>query len=203
GLGDMSRHVRWPATAAPSSAKPRALAGPRHDRTDEEASHQQAPCRLRGSRPAFLMIRSGGQVDRSVQLSCGEHTDYGLLTLVNQDSEISALQVKNAAGEWVKAPPLPGTLVCNIGDMLKVWSNGVYQPTLHRVINLRSSKARISVPFFYEPNFDAVVEPLPQFCPPGVEPKYPSVVYGDHLQSKEYATQTQRDETMDVEHGGM
>ena len=36
---------------------------------------------------------AGGEIDRAVQLSCGEHTDYGLLTLVNQDPDIPALQV--------------------------------------------------------------------------------------------------------------
>lgn len=35
----------------------------------------------------------GNEVDRSVQLSCGEHTDYGLLTLVNQQPDVTALQV--------------------------------------------------------------------------------------------------------------
>jgi hypothetical protein len=57
-----------------------------------------------------------------VQLSCGEHTDYGLLTFVNQEAHMTALQVKNAAGQWISAPPVPGTFVCNIGDMLKVGS---------------------------------------------------------------------------------
>lgn len=28
-----------------------------------------------------------------MQLSCGEHCDYGLLTLVNQDPHVTALQV--------------------------------------------------------------------------------------------------------------
>ncbi|CAI6004997.1 unnamed protein product [Closterium sp. NIES-64] len=82
-------------------------------------------------------------------LSCGEHTDYGLLTFVNQDPGITALQVKNKAGEWVDAPPVPGSFVVNIGDMLKLWTNGLYQPTPHRVVN-RSRTFRVSVPFFYE-----------------------------------------------------
>ena len=55
-----------------------------------------------------------------MQLSCGEHTDYGLLTFVNQEAHMTALQVKNAAGQWISAAPMPGTFVCNIGDMLKV-----------------------------------------------------------------------------------
>uniref|UniRef100_A0A0E0QNH9 Fe2OG dioxygenase domain-containing protein n=1 Tax=Oryza rufipogon TaxID=4529 RepID=A0A0E0QNH9_ORYRU len=93
---------------------------------------------------------------------CGAHTDYGLLTLVNQDDDICALEVKNQSGEWIYAKPIPGTFVCNIGDMLKVWSNGIYQPTLHRVVN-NSPRYRVSVAFFYESNFDAAIEPV-EFC---------------------------------------
>uniref|UniRef100_A0A0D3H438 Fe2OG dioxygenase domain-containing protein n=1 Tax=Oryza barthii TaxID=65489 RepID=A0A0D3H438_9ORYZ len=93
---------------------------------------------------------------------CGAHTDYGLLTLVNQDDDICALEVKNQSGEWIYAKPIPGTFVCNIGDMLKVWSNGIYQPTLHRVVN-NSPRYRVSVAFFYESNFDAAIEHV-EFC---------------------------------------
>ena len=46
-----------------------------------------------GIREAAAAAVQGAEVERSVQLSCGEHTDYGLLTLVNQDSHVSALQV--------------------------------------------------------------------------------------------------------------
>ncbi|KAI3893745.1 hypothetical protein MKW92_026960 [Papaver armeniacum] len=117
-------------------------------------------------------------------IGCGAHTDYGLLTLVNQDDEIPALQVRNQAGEWIWAVPIPGTFVCNIGDMLKIWSNGLYESTLHRVIN-NSPKYRVSVAFFYEPNFDAVIEPL-EFCKQklgGIE-KCESTIYGEHLVRK-------------------
>ncbi|XP_042395732.1 2-oxoglutarate-dependent dioxygenase 33-like isoform X1 [Zingiber officinale] len=115
---------------------------------------------------------------------CGAHTDYGLLTLVNQDVEINALQVQNKNGEWISAPPIPDTFVCNIGDMLKIWSNGLYESTLHRVIN-NSSKYRVSVAFFYEPNFDASVEPF-EFCKQktGGIAKFDKVVYGEHLVNK-------------------
>ncbi|CAD7700651.1 unnamed protein product [Ostreobium quekettii] len=126
----------------------------------------------------------GAVVDRSVQLSCGEHTDYGMLTMVNQTPDMTALQVRNAQGEWVPAAPIPGTFVCNIGDMYKVWTNGLYQPTVHRVINSHPSASRISIPFFFEPNFEATVRPLPQFCPPGEQPKHAPVRYGTHLESK-------------------
>ena len=69
------------------------------------------------------------------------------------------LQVKNAEGHWITAHPVPSTFVCNIGDMLKVWSNGLYQPTMHRVINADPTQSRVSLPFFYEPCYDALVEP--------------------------------------------
>ncbi|CAA7397768.1 unnamed protein product [Spirodela intermedia] len=117
-------------------------------------------------------------------IGCGAHTDYGLLTLVNQDSEITALQVKNKSGEWIDVLPVEGTFVCNIGDMLKILSNGIYQPTLHRVINT-SPEYRVSVAFFYETNFDAPVEPMP-FCVErtGGTAKYGAVIYGEHLVSK-------------------
>ena len=156
------------------------------------------------------------------------------------------LQVRNLSGEWIYAKPVPGTFVCNIGDMLKVssslsfplqtslifdlfpnsrclvtdyfiwfqvWSNGIYQPTLHRVVN-NSPRYRVSVAFFYEvcirsplsheqicdrgayaqhscfpwhvqSNFDAAVEPV-EFCreKTGSVAKYERVVYGEHLVQK-------------------
>lgn len=57
-------------------------------------------CRKRegGIREAAAAAARGDEVERSVQLSCGEHTDYGLLTLVNQDTHLTALQVKPTVG---------------------------------------------------------------------------------------------------------
>jgi isopenicillin N synthase-like dioxygenase len=88
----------------------------------------------------------------------GEHTDYGLVTLLAQD-ESGGLQVAGPEG-WIDAPPLPGTLVCNIGDMLDRLTGGWYKSTPHRVRNL-SGHGRLSFPFFLDPGFDAEVPPLP------------------------------------------
>ncbi|KAJ8567289.1 hypothetical protein K7X08_019497 [Anisodus acutangulus] len=111
-------------------------------------------------------------------VGCGAHTDYGLLTLLNQDDDILALQVRNKSGEWISAPPIPGTFVCNIGDMLKILSNGIYKSTLHRVINT-SPKYRVC------PNFDAVIEQL-DVCiqKTGGTKNFEGAVYGKHLVSK-------------------
>ncbi|TVU08619.1 hypothetical protein EJB05_42028, partial [Eragrostis curvula] len=138
--------------------------------------------------PFWVLRLIGYPVDipeeQRTDTGCGAHTDYGLLTLVNQDDDICALEVQNRSGEWIHAKPIPGTFVCNIGDMVKVWSNGIYLPTLHRVVN-NSPRYRVSVAFFYESNFDAAIEAV-DFCleKTGGVPKYEKVVYGKHLVQK-------------------
>jgi isopenicillin N synthase-like dioxygenase len=91
----------------------------------------------------------------------GEHTDYGLLTLLAQD-DLGGLQVKTRAG-WTAAPPVRGALVCNIGDMLDRLTGGVYRSTPHRVRN-NSGQGRLSFPFFFDPAFDAAITPLPAYA---------------------------------------
>lgn len=85
------------------------------------------------------------------------HTDFGVLTFLLQDMN-GGLQVKVKSGQWVEAPPIPGTLVCNIGDLLARWSNDRFASTLHRVIN-RSGRARYSIPVFFDPHTDTVIDP--------------------------------------------
>jgi isopenicillin N synthase-like dioxygenase len=87
----------------------------------------------------------------------GEHTDYGLLTILWQD-ESGGLEVKSRS-RWVAAPPVPGSFVCNIGDMLDRMTGGRYRSTPHRVRNA-SGRARLSFPFFFDPNFFARVRPI-------------------------------------------
>jgi isopenicillin N synthase-like dioxygenase len=89
--------------------------------------------------------------------SVGEHTDYGILTILKQDDS-GGLQVKSKFG-WIDARPVPGSFVCNIGDMLDRMTGGVYRSTPHRVRN-QSAKNRLSFPFFFDPNFNAEVKPI-------------------------------------------
>ncbi|CAF1293244.1 unnamed protein product [Adineta steineri] len=90
----------------------------------------------------------------------GEHTDYGMLTILLQD-DIGGLQVKTSKNEWIQAPSIPNTFVCNIGDMLERMSGGYYRSTPHRVRNLSTTRDRLSFPFFLDPNWDAEVLPVP------------------------------------------
>jgi isopenicillin N synthase-like dioxygenase len=106
------------------------------------------------------------------------HTDYGFLTILAQDNR-SGLQVRNVAGDWINAPPIPGTFILNSGDMLKRLSNDTFVSTPHRVVN-RSVAKRFSIPFFLEPNMHAKISPLPIFCK-NQPPKYEAIEYRKHL----------------------
>jgi isopenicillin N synthase-like dioxygenase len=61
------------------------------------------------------------------------HTDYEVFTILHTDRP--GLQALNAAGDWVDVPPLAGTFIINIGDMLELLSNGAFVATSHRVLN--------------------------------------------------------------------
>jgi isopenicillin N synthase-like dioxygenase len=95
----------------------------------------------------------------------GEHTDYGLLTILLQD-DAGGLEVRSRS-QWVAAPPVPGSFVCNIGDMLDRMTRGLYRSTPHRVRN-PAPRDRLSFPFFFDPNFFAEVRPID--LPEGVAP---------------------------------
>ena len=90
-------------------------------------------------------------------LGVGEHTDYGLLTLLRQD-EIGGLEIWHH-DRWLSAPPVPDSFVCNVGDMLERLTAGRYVSALHRVRNV-STRDRIAMPLFLDPGFDAVLEPI-------------------------------------------
>jgi isopenicillin N synthase-like dioxygenase len=89
----------------------------------------------------------------------GEHTDYGLLTLLAQD-DLGGLEVRSPGGDWIEVPAERNVLVCNIGDMLDRLTEGRYRSTPHRVRNV-SDKGRLSFPYFFDPSWDVEVTPLP------------------------------------------
>jgi isopenicillin N synthase-like dioxygenase len=103
------------------------------------------------------------------------HTDYGFITILCQDKQ-GGLEVRRRDGTWLAAPPIDGTWVVNVADMLSRWTNGRWQSTPHRVKNL-SGGDRYSCPYFFDMSMDSIVEVLPT-CQPA---KYPAVRYGDYL----------------------
>ncbi len=131
-----------------------------------------------------------------------EHTDYGLLTILAQD-DCGGLQVRmpgdasvivaNSDDTWLDVPAEPDIFVVNIGDMLDRLTLGRYRSTPHRVKN-SSGRERMSYPFFIDPSWDAVVEPLPlDGTPPaddvsrrwdGTSVQAWTGTYGDYLTAK-------------------
>jgi polar amino acid transport system ATP-binding protein len=122
----------------------------------------------------------------------GAHTDYGLLTLLQQDA-VGGLQVLNR-DRWLDVPPLANTLVCNVGDMLERLTNGRYLSALHRAKNL-TARERLSMVLFLDPSFAAKLEPLPGVVPDTsqphtnvrwdrIDPHAVQGTYGEYLLSK-------------------
>lgn len=119
----------------------------------------------------------------------GEHSDYGLLTLLGQDL-LGGLEVRTRDG-WIDVPPRGRALVINIGDMFERLTLGRYRSAPHRVVN-RSGKLRYSYPLFFDPDFAASVEPLPLTDETvqagarwdGVDLHAPIGTYGDYLIGK-------------------
>ena len=110
------------------------------------------------------------------------HSDFGCITLLAQD-ETGGLQVRNRQGSWIDSPYIKDSFVMNFGDMLQRWSNGLFISTPHRVINT-SGQERYSCPFFYEPNINAKVSPLPNCITAENPRKFESIVYGEFLRAE-------------------
>lgn len=112
------------------------------------------------------------------QFGVGPHTDFGVLTVLCQD-DVGGLQVQDAGGEWVNAPPIPGTLVVNVGDLLARWTNDVYRSTPHRVVN-SSGRERLSLVLAYDPEPQTMIDPRVLFGA-DVETSYDAMTCGDYL----------------------
>ena len=113
---------------------------------DDKLDRPMANLRLLHYPPAPDQLEAG-------QLGAGEHTDYGCVTLLATDG-VAGLEVRNRAGEWLAAPHVDGTFVCNIGDCLMRWTNDIYVSTPHRVVSPPGLE-RYSIAFFLDPNPEA------------------------------------------------
>jgi isopenicillin N synthase-like dioxygenase len=96
--------------------------------------------------------------DGAVEFGARMHTDTNAFTILAQDDN-GGLEVRNRDGAWIPVPPIPGTFVLNVGEILKIWTDGILSSTVHRVIN-HSGNERYSVPFFTYPSYDALIQPL-------------------------------------------
>jgi len=100
-----------------------------------------------------------GEVAEADQQRAGAHTDYGTLTILLPQAGSSGLQVQRG-GEWIDVPAPEGAFVINIGDLMARWTNDAWVSTLHRVVAKPNQKARKSLAYFHQPDWDVVIEPL-------------------------------------------
>jgi isopenicillin N synthase-like dioxygenase len=95
------------------------------------------------------------------EYGAAEHKDYGFLSILAQDAT-GGLEVRSPDGELVLAPPRQDSFIINAGDMLSEITGGTLRSAPHRVIN-RAGNGRYSIPFFYDPDFDARFASLPEY----------------------------------------
>ena len=119
------------------------------------------------------------------QQRLGAHTDFGAFTLLKAEDKPGSLEVQAKDGLWEQVPIVPDAFIVNIGDMLKRWTNDMWESSMHRVTNPPSASGaesrRQSLVFFFHPNYDAMIAPMP-----GREEdaKYPPIPAGELLMSK-------------------
>jgi isopenicillin N synthase-like dioxygenase len=130
------------------------------------------------SRMAYVYYPNQREEHGEQQFGVGPHTDFGVLTVLCQDS-VGGLQIETINGEWVHAPPIEGTLIINVGDLLSRWTEGVYKSTPHRVVN-SSGGERLSLVFAFDPNPETIIDSQDVFGHSHVS-KEPPVTCGDYL----------------------
>ena len=97
---------------------------------------------------------------RGFAQGCGPHKDsIGLFTFLLQADHERGLQVLNAAGEWIDALPIDGTLVVNIAAGFEAITGGLCPATTHRVLTA-VERPRYSVPFFMGMKFGSTLQDL-------------------------------------------
>jgi|TARA_A200000113_G_scaffold139830_1_gene125675 isopenicillin N synthase-like dioxygenase len=85
------------------------------------------------------------------------HTDVNLITLLVGGND-SGLEAQNRKGEWVDCDCKENEIICNVGDMLEIISNGALKSTVHRVVsNKNPNRSRYSIPFFLHPRPEVIL----------------------------------------------
>jgi isopenicillin N synthase-like dioxygenase len=111
------------------------------------------------------------------QYGIAPHTDNALMTFLAQ-KDISGLAVRMPSGHWRAVDIVPGALLVNTGNLIVRWTNDEYLSTKHRVINTNNVD-RYSIPVFFGPSGDALIEVLPTCQGPTRPPLYEPMSYSN------------------------
>jgi isopenicillin N synthase-like dioxygenase len=136
------------------------------------------------------------------QPGLGGHTDYGMATLLVADP-VPGLQILRG-DEWHDVVPPPGSIVCNLGDMLAMWTNDRWVSTMHRVVAPTPGDGvarRRSIARFLDGDPSVTIRAIPSCVAAGEAPRYPEVVAGEWLMAKIVGGQTAQ--AVDLHGGGL
>ncbi|MEC7489862.1 MAG: 2-oxoglutarate and iron-dependent oxygenase domain-containing protein [Pseudomonadota bacterium] len=118
----------------------------------------------------------------------GEHTDFGMLTILMGEDEPGGLQVRTRNGDWVDVETRPEFFIINIADQLMRWTNDRWLSNMHRVVNpadnSKATRGRLSVGYFFQPNYDALIECIPTCTGPDNPPKHKPMIAGKYRDLK-------------------
>lgn len=114
-------------------------------------------------------------------LGIGAHRDFEIFTTVWTNKP--GLQAMGVEGDWVDIPPVEGTFVINIGDLMQRWSNDTFLSRPHRVVNLSPSE-RYSIAQFFGVDYDASLDAFPSLKVDGKGAKYAPITCGAHVEER-------------------
>lgn len=136
--------------------------------------HRHPICTLR-----LLRYPPRSATASELTFGAGTHTDWGALTLVSQD-DAGSLEVLDRSGRWIDVPPVAGSFVVNVGDLLALWTNDRYTSTPHRVRGAEGSE-RYSMACFFDLDPDVRIETLPTCISEDRPARYAPTTPGEHL----------------------
>ena len=117
----------------------------------------------------------------------GAHSDLGSLTVIYSDTDVGGIEVLTRDRGWFRVPRVPGALTVNLGDLMAEWTNDRWVSTSHRVVNpprAQAGRARLSLCFFHQPNYDARIECIPSCHGPDNPPRYGATTSGAYIKRK-------------------
>ena len=132
--------------------------------------------------PALLTPPAPGQ------MRTGAHTDFGAITILAMTQASGGLEVLMPDETWYPVEPKENELVVNLGDMMALWTNGLWKSTLHRVVNPKElhdkSSDRQTIGYFMHPDYDAIIDTIPT-CINEQRPKiFAPISAGGHIAKK-------------------